>query len=174
MASEPQPDHEDGLVCWVCQFANCDDHPEEPLLSTGCACCRAGSSGGRAHVSCLAGAAAHQPRLWIECPTCKQEFTGAVRMGLARARWELCRSRPEADSERLSALGGLAGALSGSGDNASARPLFEELVAVGRRAWGSDNPNTLDAIGRLGALLSKMGDDAGHSRCSRRQLLDCG
>eukprot|EP01046_Picozoa_sp_COSAG06_P066123 COSAG06_NODE_16540_length_995_cov_1.204241_1_plen_235_part_10 len=161
MASEPQPESNDELVCWVCQFVDCDDHPEEPLLSTGCACCRAGSSGGRAHVSCLASAAAHQRELWYECPTCKQQFTGAVLMELARARWELDRSRPEADAERLQALGSLAGALSDSGDNAAARPLFEELVAVQRRTQGHKHPHTLDAIGRLGDLLSRMGDDAG-------------
>jgi hypothetical protein len=58
---EPQPETiDDGLVCWVCQFADCEEHPEEPLLSTGCACCRPGSSGGRAHVSCLASSAVHQ------------------------------------------------------------------------------------------------------------------
>ena len=51
MASEPEAENADRFVCWVCQFAECDDHPEEPLLSTGCACCRAGSSGGWAHVS---------------------------------------------------------------------------------------------------------------------------
>eukprot|EP01046_Picozoa_sp_COSAG06_P097529 COSAG06_NODE_43637_length_370_cov_0.760148_1_plen_44_part_10 len=44
MASEPQPENDnDGLLCWVCQFVDCEDHPEEPLLSTGCACCRPGS-----------------------------------------------------------------------------------------------------------------------------------
>ena len=162
MASEPQPENDnDGLVCWVCQFRDCDGHPEEPLLSTGCACCRAGSSGGRAHVSCLASAAAHQPKLWSDCPTCKQQFTGAVRMELARARWDLYRSRPEADAERLYALSNLAAALSISGDNAAARPLFEEEVAVERRTRGNDDPYTLDAIGRLGGLLSKLGDDAG-------------
>jgi hypothetical protein len=161
MASKPEAEHGNGLVCWVCQFADCDEHPEEPLLSTGCACCRPGSSGGRAHVSCLASAAAHQEDLWHECPTCKQQFTGAVDLGLCRARWELDRHRPEADVERQIALGNLAGALSDSGDCAAARPLFEELVAVERRTQGNDHPDTLDAIGRLGALLSCMGDDAG-------------
>jgi|EP01046_Picozoa_sp_COSAG06_P018239 hypothetical protein len=161
MASEPQPEIiDDGLVCWVCQFADCDEHPEEPLLSTGCACCRPGSSGGRAHVSCLAGAAAHQEKLWYECPTCKQCFTGTVNLELGRARWELCRSRPEADAERLAALTNLAIAHADSGDCAAARPLLEELVAVSRRAWGNDHPQTLDAIGRLGGLLSDMDDDA--------------
>ena len=112
-------------------------------------------------MSCLASAAAHQPKLWSDCPTCKQQFTGAVRMELARARWDLYRSRPEADAERLYALSNLAAALSISGDNAAARPLFEEEVAVERRTRGNDDPYTLDAIGRLGGLLSKLGDDAG-------------
>eukprot|EP01046_Picozoa_sp_COSAG06_P082787 COSAG06_NODE_29769_length_550_cov_1.636364_1_plen_88_part_00 len=77
--------HIDGLVCRVCQFVDCDDHPEEPLLSTGCACCRPGGSGGRAHVSCLANAAEHQPKLWNKCPTCKQHFSVALQVGLCRA-----------------------------------------------------------------------------------------
>lgn len=162
MASEPETEHiDDGLVCWVCQFAECDDHPEEPLLSTGCACCRRGSSGGRAHVSCLASAAVHKRKLWNECPTCKQLFTGAVGVELSRARWELCRSDPEANGERMYALRSLADSLSDSGDDAAARPLLEELVAVARRTRGSDHAFTLDAIGRLGTLLSQMDDDAG-------------
>jgi hypothetical protein len=31
------PADDDGIVCWVCQFAGCEEHLEEPLLSTGCA-----------------------------------------------------------------------------------------------------------------------------------------
>jgi hypothetical protein len=35
MASEPELEIiDDGLVCWVCQFVDCDEHPEEPLLSS--------------------------------------------------------------------------------------------------------------------------------------------
>eukprot|EP01046_Picozoa_sp_COSAG06_P076394 COSAG06_NODE_24364_length_665_cov_0.763251_2_plen_31_part_01 len=31
MEPEPEPESiDDGLVCWVCQFADCEDHPEEP------------------------------------------------------------------------------------------------------------------------------------------------
>ena len=54
-------------------------------------------------------------------------------LGLSRTRWELCRSRPEADTEWLDALTNLVGALSDSGDNAVARLLYEELVAVRRQ-----------------------------------------
>jgi tetratricopeptide (TPR) repeat protein len=147
-------------ICWVCQFADCEEHPEEPLLSTGCACCRPGSSGGQAHVSCLISAAAHQSKLWLQCPTCKQDFTGAVRMELARAHWELCRQRPEADFERLVALSNRAASLVESGDDAAARPLYEELVAVQRRTQGNDHPHTLEDIGRLAGVLSETGENA--------------
>ena len=153
---EPQPaqaGNHDALICWVCQFVDCEEHPEEPLLDTGCACCRPGSSGGRAHVSCLAGAAAHQQKLWHQCPTCKQEFSGAVHIGLSRARWELLRNRPEADQERLTALRQLATAADCSGDHATAQPMWEELVAVGRRTFGDVHLFTLQAIGALGNAL---------------------
>jgi hypothetical protein len=149
------PGDTDGPVCWVCQF-DCEDHPEQPLLSTGCACCRAGSSGGWAHVSCLASAAAHQPKLWVECPTCKREFTGAVDMELCR--WELCRNRPEADEERLVALADLAAALENSGDLAAARPLLEEQVGVARRTRGHGDQLTLMTIARLGGIATNMGE----------------
>eukprot|EP01046_Picozoa_sp_COSAG06_P059380 COSAG06_NODE_12264_length_1402_cov_1.653108_1_plen_129_part_00 len=39
-------------------------------------------------------------------------------------------SEPEVDSGRLTALANFAAALSDSGDNATARPLFEELVVL--------------------------------------------
>eukprot|EP01046_Picozoa_sp_COSAG06_P053366 COSAG06_NODE_9209_length_1958_cov_1.408822_1_plen_590_part_10 len=150
--------------CYICLSVDCEEHPEEPLLSTGCACCREGSSLGRAHVSCLAGAAAHQPmlwhqkKLWNECPTCKQLFTGTVHLELCRTRWELCRNRPEADAERVHALHFLAFALSNSGDHATARPLLEELEAVGRRIGNKDFHQN---IARLCTLLSRMDDEAG-------------
>jgi hypothetical protein len=155
----------DGAVCWVCQFADCDERPDEPLLSTGCACCRAESTGGWAHVSCLARAAVHQvhgataPKLWRECPTCQHFFTGAVEMGLGHARWELYRNHPEADDEFLGALDHLAGAHVNAGDDVAARPLYDKLVAAQRQGWGDDNPNTLAVIGRLGGVLSRMGED---------------
>lgn len=155
----------DGAVCWVCQFADCDERPGEPLLSTGCACCRAESSAGRAHVSCLARAAVHQvrngstaPKLWRECPTCQQFFTGTVELGLGHERWKLYRNHPAADDEYLGALDHLAGAYVNSGDDVAARPLYEKLVAAQRQAWG-DNPNTMAVIGRLGGVLSRMGED---------------
>jgi|EP01046_Picozoa_sp_COSAG06_P018197 tetratricopeptide (TPR) repeat protein len=160
---EPQSIDTDGLVCWVCQFVDCEGHPEEPLLSTGCACCRPGSSGGWAHVSCLAGAAVHQDKLWLTCPTCKQYFRGAVSLGLSRANWERCRERPEADVERWQALTSLANALADSRDLAAALPLFEELVGLGRRECAEaglptdEDPKTLMSIATLGSLLVDMG-----------------
>jgi hypothetical protein len=102
-------------------------------------------------------------KLWTHCPTCKQQFTGAVQLELSRACWELRRNRPEADIERLAALGNLACALSATEefDGAAARLLYEELVAVKRRTMGDGHPATFDAIGRLGCLLLRMDDNAG-------------
>jgi tetratricopeptide (TPR) repeat protein len=157
-AAEPEPgDRDDGPVCWVCQFTDCEGRPEEALLSTGCACCREGSSGGWVHVSCLAGAAAHQEKLWTTCPTCKQCFSGAAHLALSRAHWELYRNRPEADAERLEALSNVAAALQNEGDYTTALPLYEELVAVGRRVKGDGHPVTLQDIGGLGNVLGQMG-----------------
>ena len=159
---EPQLECDDGPLCWVCQFVDCDEHPEEPLLSTGCACCREGSSGGRAHVSCLVGAAAHQPKLWVTCPTCKQKFTGAVRTGLCQARWELYRNRPETDSERLAAMSFLAASL--DADPRRQRLLNEELVAISVRNFGEDHPGTLVAVAHLGCVLSRRGSSTTQRR----------
>jgi hypothetical protein len=97
----------------------------------------------------------------MQCPTCKQQFTGTVHVELSRARWELYRNRPEADGERLVALSNLAGALAYSGACAAARPLLEELVVESRQARGKNHPDTLDAVGRLGGMLFRMGDNAG-------------
>jgi hypothetical protein len=98
--------------------------------------------------------------LRTHCPTCKQHFTGTVNIELCRAYWELNRSRPEADVDRLVALRSLAAALLESGDSAAARPLYEDLVTVHRRTRGNDNPVTLEAIGRLGTVLSEMAEHA--------------
>ena len=104
-------------ACWVCQFAECEGNPDELLLSTGCACCREGSSGGRAHVSCVAAAAQHNEKLWAECPTCRQHFTGEMCLGLVRAHWDLVRGHPQADEERLVALSNVAAMLHMTGDD---------------------------------------------------------
>ena len=84
--AEQQPATE--LTCWVC----CEGSDE--LLVTGCAC--RGSSG-LAHLRCLVAAAQHDVESWTTCPTCGQYYTGAVDVGLSRARWRLVCARPPDD-----------------------------------------------------------------------------
>ena len=150
--AEVEPEVEPN-ICWVCQFPDCEDKPDEPLLLSGCACCREGSSAGWVHVSCVVGVAQHQPLLWLTCPTCQQDFTGELLLQLNLARAEREDDRPEADPERLLALNNRAAQLVSSGDFLGARPLLEELVAVLRRTCGEGHPETLEACGRLGDLL---------------------
>ena len=79
-------------------------------------------------------------------------------MGLSRAQWELYRNRPEADPERLNALGDLAATVANAGDLAAGRRMFEELVAVERRTKGDGHPDTQQDIERLGNMLTSMGE----------------
>ena len=81
-----------------------------PLLQSGCAC--RGDSG-LAHVACLVeNAIAQRPRrgddVWRVCQTCKQEFTGAMRTGLAEAWRARVRHQAEENQEWLLATSNLA------------------------------------------------------------------
>ena len=85
-------------TCFICL----EPHSGGPsLLHGGCAC-RGGSGFG--HVACV-GKAAQQTngRMWQECPTCKQHWTGEMQLGLARARVASLATLPEEDRYRLDA-----------------------------------------------------------------------
>lgn len=131
-------------ACWVC----CEGSSSEaPLLATGCAC---RGTAGLAHLSCLVKAAMHDVTVWTACPTCKQEFTGEVDVGLARARWALVCDRPPDDQERLFVANNLAVTLKESAsDNEGALRLMEEVLGVRRRLLGDGHPDTLDSITNL-------------------------
>ena len=45
---------------------------------------------------------------WTSCPTCLQDFTGDMEIGLAKARWERVRARAPEDPERLFVANNLA------------------------------------------------------------------
>ena len=124
-------------TCWVC----CEGGRSfQPLIPMGCAC---RGSAGLAHLHCLVEAALHNVESWTTCHVCRQEFTGEADVGLARARWERVRGRPEEDEERLFVANNLAVSLKESaGDNAGALRLMREVLAV-RRRLGEDHPATL-------------------------------
>ena len=86
-------------VCTICL----DSDP--PPIQSGCAC---RSDSGLAHLECLVEKAvvqqAHRGRkVWWECQTCGQHFTGAMRTGLAEAWWARVRDAVEENAQRQSA-----------------------------------------------------------------------
>jgi tetratricopeptide (TPR) repeat protein len=88
-----------------------------------------------------------------------QDFTGDVRLGLARARWKIARNLPMEDGERLNAADRLAQSLQVClGDHSGALPLFEEVLAVSRRVDGNEDVNTLISMSNLASLHQKMGN----------------
>lgn len=147
--------------CWVCL----EGDEERPLLSTGCACCRSRATSGRAHLQCVVSAAAHNEARWTHCPTCGQEWTGALFDGLARARYESLAQHPIEDTERCVAQLNLAVALMAAHDDgrspgalAEATQIYRDLLAVWRRTLGVSDQYTLTAMGNLSLVYETAGD----------------
>jgi cytochrome c5 len=96
-----------GIFRDVCIF--CLDSDPPPIQS-GCAC-----DGGLAHVGCVIENAVAQRlhrgnKVWSECQTCNQDFTGAMRTGLAEAWTSRVCDQAEDSVERLCAATNLAAA----------------------------------------------------------------
>jgi hypothetical protein len=134
-----------GPACWICIepafAAEAGAHSAGPLLRA-CAC--RGPDASFSHLPCVvkyAGAndTASDGKSWYQCPTCKQDYTGELQLGLARARWELVRGRVVKELDRREAADDLARALQGAGDFDGALPLFEEALAVERCIHGDDH-----------------------------------
>ena len=142
------------LACIICLDNNGDPLP----IQCGCGC---RDEAGCAHVACKAEYAAHQgPSLhkgWIVCPTCKQHYTGAMKLGLAEAMCAQLKGRPAEDNDRLGAQNNLANAYAQAGRLAEAEPLFQDLLATHRRVDGPNQANTLLVAGNLASVLSEQG-----------------
>ena len=105
-----------GIEPHECACIICLDSDPPPIQS-GCAC---RSDTGLAHVGCLIEkAVAQQPhrgnKVWWECQTCGQPFTGAMQTGLAEAWWSRVCDEVEESAERLAAAHNLADARRGQG-----------------------------------------------------------
>jgi tetratricopeptide (TPR) repeat protein len=151
-----------GPACWICYerafVAEAGAHSAGPLLRA-CAC--RGPDASFSHLPWLvkyAGAndIASGGKSWWQCPTCKQDYTGELQLGLARARWELVRGRAAEDVEWCHAAIDLATALWDARDFDGALPLFEEVLAVARRFNGDDHSDMLTSISNLASLHSSM------------------
>mmetsp|Transcript_44051 Transcript_44051/g.92653 ORF Transcript_44051/g.92653 Transcript_44051/m.92653 type:complete len:337 (-) Transcript_44051:710-1720(-) len=167
------------ITCWVCTDSTSRiTRSRNRTLMRGCAC--RGSDAGFAHLDCLIQFALHSNNgnddgddddndninsiitnneRWDACPTCKQDYTGKLRLGLAQARWELVQDAPRQDYERLNAADRLASALQECAlDNDAALPLFQEVLEISREMDGNDDVNTLVSMNNLASLHQKIGN----------------
>jgi hypothetical protein len=140
----------------------CLDGDPRPIQS-GCAC---RGDAGLAHVECRAMDAAHRTKNrgddegWWKCGTCKQGFTGAMQLGLARAWWSAAQRLPEESDQRLYAAGNLASSLDDQGKHAEAETMHHEVLEVKRRVLGPEHPSTLMTAGNLANSLQHQGKHA--------------
>jgi hypothetical protein len=131
--------------CWICLES--DPRPER----TGCGC---RGDAAHAHAGCLVKLAASKGDigLWSKCITCKQAYTGPVRLALAEAWLERARRR-----ETLPALQELALALDAVGNAAEAEVSLRRLHAVMTRLAGATDPRALLIASQIGAMASNRG-----------------
>ena len=141
MAVHPPDDRASCIICL--------DSSPSPIQS-GCAC---RGDGGLAHVDCLVNAAASQQAqrggdAWSRCQTCKQEFTGAMQMGLAEA-WSRVAFQEAERKERLAAEGHLARCLSQRGRYLEAEQIQRKVLKSLTLVHGAEHPATLGGAGTL-------------------------
>ena len=147
----------ESLACIICL-----DNEGHPLpIQCGCGC---RDEAGCAHVACKATYAAHQgPGYhtgWTVCPTCKQKYTGAMKLGLAETLCARLHGRPAEDNDRLCARNLLAIAYLEASRLAEAETLFRDLLATRRRVDGPNHVNTLRVAGNLGGVLTRQGKNS--------------
>ena len=146
------------LLCHVCLEgdAAAGGGGGQQLMHGGCGC---RGSAGFAHMRCLVEAAEHNPDSWTDCQTCKNEYTGAVELRLAREHDERAHDG-RAHDERLSTMDtkhNLGAALTGMGHFAEARAVYEEVVAQRTKKQGRMHVETLVSKGQLALLLQSTG-----------------
>ena len=118
--------------CSICHGA-AGAPPALQLHRTGCGCAEMGAVHMECAVRYLSAAAAGDPALWTVCGLCKGRISGAVHLGVARARWERAKGSAEDDDERLVAAMQLGIALQCESHFAEAQLLFAEVHRVSRR-----------------------------------------
>jgi hypothetical protein len=114
------------------------------------------------HIECMVQAAVAQVGhrgdiAWWECHTCKQNFTGAMRTGLAEAWWARVRDAVEESAERQSAAYNLGQALYGEGKYGEAERMFREVHCIWTRVLGAENPQTLSCAADIASCLTWQG-----------------
>ena len=137
--------------CVICLEAGGPD-----LFQHGCGC---RGSAGSMHVSCgVEAALADLPqsrKWWLQCQTCKQDWTGRMLRGLANERFKLANHRyrrnnvAPKDLEWTHAAQQLMHSLRQTGEAAALLELAERTLVETRSSFGVDHPETLQVQVRL-------------------------
>ena len=143
----PRDEDEDPPPC--CTI--CLDGGDEPRpIQRGCAC---RGDMGLAHTACMAQVNAHKAEGrhggWYECPTCKQDYTGAMSQALAAELVRRLSTRAPDDPDRVASEDAMMLRLRASGTPAEAGKVAAEVLAARKRALGEDHPATLEAAAML-------------------------
>jgi len=136
----------------------CLDDKELPLpIQCGCGCRGASAY---AHVACKAAYAAHQGpgwhKAWFACPTCEQDYTGAMQLGLAETLWERESDKPKQNDGRLRAQNLLAVAYLAAGRFDEAEAIWSEIMVSWHpnHSW-FNHKDTLNVASNLGNLFNR-------------------
>ena len=95
---------------------------------------------------------------WIFCSTCKQRFTGQVRLLLAIAPWTKHSRAVETDGQRIGAAASYAAALDDAGGGAEAARLQRRSLDVETRMFGPEHHEMLTSASNLAASLIGLGE----------------
>jgi hypothetical protein len=134
---------------------------DPPPIQSGCAC---RGDAGLAHVECRVKDAQHEERAnistlkWTNCSTCKQMFSSAMQMGLAREHWsEVLRlGLPPAHQVRVTAAVWLAHALLDHDKLVEGEKLMRATVDDVKRFKGPHHLNLMTLYNTLGCTLHRQ------------------
>ena len=150
-------------ACYICYESGGD------LLRTGCAC--RGSVPVHVHYACAVTAARADERLWTNCPTCTQDWTGMeLRLRLAREHHRLACEQsersgpgdaaPEENLCRLDAARVLIGALRAHRQLDEALVLAQQNLSIQRRVLCEGHDHTLATLSLVVGILREIGEHA--------------
>ena len=140
--------------CTICLEGGDDPVP----IQCGCAC---RGDAGLAHVACRSEVAARKQAGWHvgwqSCPTCGQDYSGAMRLGLAREVVSRLGTRRRGDPHRLGAANNLGSALRRAGELPEAAAVLAGVLPTVKRVWGKDHPGTIAVAVNLAATYFEQG-----------------
>ena len=145
-----------------------------PLVQQGCAC---RGHAGLSHVACMVQYASHGRdtddgfERWVECATCKQPFTGAMKHALAEAWWQYARRMPVVATERTCAEQHFAACLFDSGKYDEAARMLIPLLHVQSAQYGLAHPLTLGTSSILVSVLLAAGGRCDEAMYIQRRVL---